>query len=199
MNKELTQLKMEIERLKEDKNKALDMVEQVRREQRELRPPADFVQLDRKTMKAIRHLTTKSPTATKILMLMAEKMNKQNAIMISNQAIIEITGASKPTVNKSMALLKKENWIKALKVGTSNAYFVNSDVFWKDAVRNKKYAEFKANIITSETEQDKSFEDWNEIKLRYMPLVDHSPDSERITVDTEEEDFPPDQTDMDLD
>jgi Fe2+ or Zn2+ uptake regulation protein len=197
MGKSYEYLEQEIARLRDEKNKALDLVEEVRKEQRELRPPADFVQLDRSTMRAIRELTTKSPTATKILMLMAEKMNKQNAIMITNKAIENITGASAPTITKSLALLKKEKWIKVMKVGTSNAYFVNSAVFWTSKVKNKKFAEFTANIVTSEDEQPSNFESWDEIKLRYMPLVDHKPD-QRISLSGEDIP-PPDQKDIDLD
>lgn len=197
MGKSYEYLEQEIARLRDEKNKALDLVEEVRKEQRELKPPADFVQLDRATMRAIRELTTKSPTATKILMLMAEKMNKQNAIMITNKAIENITGASAPTITKSLALLKKEQWIKVMKVGTSNAYFVNSAVFWTSKVKNKKFAEFTANIVTSEDEQPSNFEKWDEIKLRYMPLVDHKPD-QRISLSGEDIP-PPDQKDIDLD
>ena len=90
MGKSVQDLEQEIARLRDEKNRALDLVEEVRKEQRELKPSADFVQLDRATMRAIRELTSKSPTATKILMLMAEKMNKQNAIMITNKAITSI-------------------------------------------------------------------------------------------------------------
>lgn len=195
MGKSYEDLEQELARMREEKNKALDLIEEIRKEQRELRPPADFVQLDRATMRAIRELTSKSPTATKILMLMAEKMNKQNAIMITNKAIEGITGASAPTITKSLALLKKENWIKVMKVGTSNAYFVNSAVFWTSKIKNKKFAEFTANIVTSESEQPDNFEKWDDIKLRYMPLVDHKPDQERITL-SDEDIPPPDQKDL---
>jgi Fe2+ or Zn2+ uptake regulation protein len=198
MGKSVQDLEQEIARLRDEKNRALDLVEEVRKEQRELKPSADFVQLDRATMRAIRELTSKSPTATKILMLMAEKMNKQNAIMITNKAIEGITGASAPTITKSLALLKKENWIKVMKVGTSNAYFVNSAVFWTSKLKNKQFAEFTANIITSESEQPDSFEKWDDIKLRYMPLVDHNPDQERISLSGEDIP-PPDQKDLGLD
>lgn len=191
-------LLQEIERLRDEKNRVLDLMEEMRREQREMRPPADFVQLDRATMRAIRNLTAKSPSATRILMFMAEKMNKQNAIMVSNEALLSITGITKPTLVKAMKILRDEKWIKQFKVGTSNAYFINSAVFWTSKLKNKQFAEFTASVITTESEQNESFQEWEDVKLQYMPLVDHSPEQERVTLSNEILP-PPDQLDIELD
>lgn len=49
------------------------------------REPSDFVQISRKSMKEIRVLSDKNKLALKILMILAEKMNRQNAVVVSQK------------------------------------------------------------------------------------------------------------------
>jgi hypothetical protein len=194
MSTEYEKLKEELKVVKEQKNRALDLLEKQKNE-RMLKPTANFLQLDRSSMKALRELADTSPTQFKILMLMAEKMGKDNALMISNKAMQSILGMTRQYVSKSINLLAKNNWIKIMKVGTSNAYFLNSGVFWTDKLEKQRFAEFRATIITTEQEQDMSASEWDKIEIRRVPILNVK--DERIIVSNEEI-TPPDQKDMDL-
>ena len=192
---------LEIERLKEDlkiakdqKNRAIDLL--VRKEKEDkLKPSANFVQMDRKSMKSLRELADASPTQFKMLMIMAERMDKSNAIMISNKALQSLLNLSRQYVSKNINELAKNKWIKIMKVGTANAYFLNSNVFWTDRLEKQKYAEFKATIITTEDEQEVTAEEWDSIEVKKIPILNSK--DERIMLDKEELPLP-DQQDLDL-
>lgn len=142
-----------------------------RREQAELdfeRKNFNFLQLQKDRMKDIRALTKRSPTATQLLFLFAEKMNKQNAIVISFQTLELITGYSRPTLSRAVKMLQEERWIQIVKIGTANCYVINSGVFWQD-YRDKKITVFNATIIASESEQPK--ENWKNVTLKKLPVA----------------------------
>jgi len=194
MSTEFEKLKEELEVVKEQKNRALDLLEKHKSE-KAVKPHANFLQLDRSSMKALRELADTSPTQFKILMLMAEKMGKDNALMISNKAMQSILGMTRQYVSKSINLLAKNNWIKIMKVGTSNAYFLNSRVFWTDKLEKQRFAEFRATVITTEEEQEMSASEWDNIEIRRVPILNAK--EERIITGSEKLP-PPDQQDIEL-
>ena len=147
-------------------------------------------------MKSLRELAEQSPTQFRILMVMAEKMDQNNAVMISNKAFQALLGVTRQTISNSVGVLAKNNWLKIMKVGTSNAYFLNSKAFWTDRIDKQRFAEFTATIITTEKEQDISAEDWDSIKVRKVPMLEVRSE-ERIIMGNEELP-PPDQKDIDL-
>ncbi|MFM9587306.1 hypothetical protein, partial [Streptomyces caniscabiei] len=86
----------------------------------------------RAELRAIADLGAKSALALDLLMVLAQSMDKQNAVMISFKAMQQILGKSRPTLDRAVRLLREDNWIQVVKVGTANAYVLNSAVFWTD-------------------------------------------------------------------
>lgn len=156
LNTRIKALKKELVLTKTQKNKATK---------------ASFIQINRESMKLLRELAKQSPTQFEILMLMAENMDRNNAIMISNRALQALLGVTRQTISNSVNVLAQNNWLKIMKVGTSNAYFLNSKAFWTDKIEKQRYAEFTAKIITTEKEQGMSAERWDSIKVRKVPLL----------------------------
>lgn len=114
----------------------------------------DFVQITRNYLPEWRQLTRKSPLASEILMFFLEHMGKQNnAIVASYATIMEMTGRSRATVARAIKLLKEQNWIDVVNIGTGTAYAVNERVAWRTNANQRKYAMFSATVIASASEQ----------------------------------------------
>jgi len=145
---------------------------------------SNFVQIKKSALRDMRGLATRSPKAMQLLLTLVEKMNRENAIMISKKTLEQITGMSSATVTRSIALLKEERWVQVIKVGTSNVYRVNSMAFWQ-ASKDQMYTSFRATIVASQDEQD---EDWTGVKLKHFPLLESS-DVDKMII--ENEDLPP--------
>lgn len=144
----------------------------------------NFLQVEVKTLKEFRRLADQSPKALKLLFTLAEKMNRQNAIMASNATLSQIAGMSIPTVTRAIKLLKDERWIQVVRIGTANAYVINSTVFWK-STGDQKHASFHAQIIATSTEQPDPVESWEGVTLKHFPFLDHDPKAD-ITVGPDE-------------
>ena len=86
--------------------------------------------------------------ACNVLMMLAEKMNRQNAIVMSYDAMMKMTGYSKSSITKAIAVLKKGQWIEVIKIGTANAYRINSRAFWQ-SYGDLKYTSFRARSSLS--------------------------------------------------
>jgi anion-transporting ArsA/GET3 family ATPase len=194
-NAEIEALKKELSLAMDQKNRALDLLSEAKKEKKSA-AKANFVQIDRESMRSLRELAEQSPTQFRILMVMAEKMDQNNAVMISSKAFQALLGVTRQTISNSVGVLAKNNWLKIMKVGTSNAYFLNSKAFWTDRIDKQRFAEFTATIITTEKEQDISAEDWDSIKVRKVPMLEVRPE-ERIIMGSEDLP-PPDQKDIDL-
>jgi hypothetical protein len=194
-NAEIESLKKDLSLARDQKNRALDLLSEAKKEKKSS-ARANFVQIDRESMKSLRELAEQSPTQFRILMVMAEKMDQNNAVMISNKAFQALLGVTRQTISNSVGVLAKNNWLKIMRVGTSNAYFLNSKAFWTDRIDKQRFAEFTATIITTEKEQDISAEDWDSIKVRKVPMLEVRPE-ERIIMGNEDLP-PPDQKDIDL-
>ena len=131
----------------------------------------DFVQLYKKELKQLRALVKLNPTAAQILLIFVEKMNKQNAIIMSFKTMEKITKKTRQTCSKAVRDLREAKFINIIKVGTANAYVVNSNVFWStDNAIKDKFALFTATVVACGEEQDDDFEDWKDIKLKKIPI-----------------------------
>ncbi len=164
-------LKNEVDRLRDEKAKLLDLLAKKEVEDRVNKISANFVQVSRSAMKEMRKLQDRSGLSLKILILLGEKMNRQNSIIISQKALCQLLEVSRQSIHKAVKILEQERWIKILKIGTANAYIVNEKVFWCSDTKNRRYATFSANIITTEAEQDKSKEDWESIEIKNFPFI----------------------------
>lgn len=187
-----TDLLAQIKQLKDEKNKLLDLIDKERADKKRL--PSDFVQLSRNSMKEIRLLADTNKLSLKILMILAEKMNRQNAVVISQKTLCQLLGKGRTSVYNAVKTLEDGRWLKTLKIGTANAYIINERVFWTDLTDKRRYAIFSANVIVSEEEQEISAEDWDAIETKHFPFLD----SKTPIIVGDEELPPPDQTDLDL-
>ena len=110
----------------------------------------NFFQLYKEHLKDLRALAQQDKNALTLLLIMVEKMNKQNALAISQSNLMKITGKKRTSVHNAIKALKQHNFIEVVKIGTANAYKVNSNVFWQDANRRKdKFAVFDATVVVS--------------------------------------------------
>ena len=80
---------------------------------------------------------------------------RQNALVCSYETISKITGLGRTTLYKAIKYLKNHNWIEVIKIGTANAYIINSRVFWQ-SYGDKRLSVFHATIVASSDEQDTS-------------------------------------------
>lgn len=153
----------------------------------------NFVQLSRGYLAQMRKLAKKSPLAHEILYYLVEKMGKNtNAVVVSYKTLCEVTGVSRPTVGRALKILRDDNWVATVRVGSATAYCVNSQVFWASSRNQKQYAIFSATVIASETEQESDFREKAKETLIHVPHVR----ADETTVVGTDELPPPDQQDL---
>lgn len=171
--------------------------EQAREELR--RNNYNFLQLEKRSIKEIRRLAKESPAAHEILLLLAEKMNRENAIMCSSQTLQELTGRSRPTVTRAIKVLRDEKWVQVVKIGTANCYLINNAVFWQSA-GDRKHSHFRAAIVASASEQDEDPVAMAKTKLKHFPYLEirEAVQSGADVLVTNEELPPPDQGELGL-
>ena len=135
----------------------------------------DFVQLRKQYMKELRKLTRKNPVAAEILYYLVEKMGKlSNAVVCSYAVLQEITDTSRSTVARAIKVLKEDNWIDSVKIGSANAYAVNERIFWQAGNNQRHHAIFSATVVATKTEQPQKFEEKSKEKLRFVPIVENN-------------------------
>lgn len=118
----------------------------------------DFVQFSRKSMLYYQQLISISPLAARVLIVLAEKMDKANAIVISIDTLCEITERSRSNVCKAIKVLREKKYVQCIKVGNLNAYVLNSSVFWTSDAKKRVYSKFNATVLASFKEQGKNFD-----------------------------------------
>lgn len=169
-----------------------ELAEQEEAEQR-AKKNFNFLQIEKRSLRHIRELYDQNATAGKLLFILAEKMNRQNALVCSYDTMSKITGLGRTALYKAIRHLKEHNWIQVVKIGTANAYIINSKVFWQSYV-DKKMTVFHATIVASSDEQDEPIENWDKVKLKHFPFLDHNEEA----VVTDEALPPPDQVEIDF-
>lgn len=158
----------------------------------------NFLQIEKKTLKDLRRLVATSVPAAQVIMLLGEKMNRSNAVVCSFKTLTEITNYSRSTLAVAVKLLEAERWVQIVKIGSANAYVVNSRVFWQNTGDKKRHASFHATIVASESEQDEGYiENWEEIELRQFPVLNRKA-GEKVLVYPNDPQTPPDQAELDV-
>lgn len=153
--------------------------------------PADFTMVTRGYWADIRTLSKRMPAAFQMLTLITERMNRSNALVISQATLCQLLGCGRTTVHKASKLLEQEKWIQIVKIGTANAYILNSKVAWRSH-SGRRYGNFYAEVVVSEEEQQKSVEELENVQLRHVPVLMKG--EQPIVID---EDLPPpDQKDL---
>lgn len=154
---------------------------------------ANFVQLSRGYLRQMRKLARKSPVAHEILYYLVEKMGRTtNAVVCSRKVLSEVTECSIATVGRAIKILKDDNWIETVKIGSASAYCVNERVFWQAGRNQREYAIFSATVVASASEQESNFRAKAAEKLTYIPIIE----KDDMTITGDDELPPPDQYDL---
>lgn len=153
--------------------------------------PQDFTMVTRGYWAELRSLSKRMPAAFELLTLITERMNRSNALVISQATIGQLLGYGRTTIHKAVKLLEEERWLQVVKVGTANAYVVNSKVMWADK-SGKRYGSFFAEVIVGEDEQNKTVEELNRLEIKHLPIIARG----SIPIDDGAHLPPPDQLDL---
>ena len=129
-----------------------------------------FVQVSRKDIDSLARLSLDAPKAHFVLWKIVSQMNNQNALLVSQDTLKKLTGLSRPTLQRAVALLRERKWIQVTRVGTTNVYHVNSGVFWQSRAEGK-FATFSAQVIADWEEQDELTKSGPSGQLEHMPVV----------------------------
>lgn len=136
------------------------------------RSHAEFVQLYRSAMKAMRMLAIEAPMAHAVLYVLLERMNQRNALVVSVETLCKITGKSRSTVSRALSELRRRNYIDVLRAGNIPVIVVNKRVAWTtDTVLREKLAIFDAQVILSAKEQDELTQIDNPKPLAQLPAM----------------------------
>lgn len=118
-------------------------------------PFKDFYQINELYSDTLSNMALDQPKALAILHFIFKHMDKYNALIASYNVFQEQFGISRATVARCIKYLKDHGYIYVYKSGTSNVYVANCDLVWKSWGKNRKYCQFPANVILSDSEQDK--------------------------------------------
>lgn len=113
----------------------------------------DFVKLNKIYLDETLGLATQAPGAFTVLMVLVRQMDTVNSVMISNEFLGKLTKLSASTVKRSIKLLREMEWVGVYKVGTSNVYRVNENIFWQEGEHGKS-ASIISKIVLAYDEQD---------------------------------------------
>lgn len=131
---------------------------------------AGFVQVSKAYIDEMNSLAQQDRSAHHILWTLIKLMNKQNAVMISQESLAQLTKFSRPTIKRAVAQLRSQQWLEVLKMGTANIYRVNAEVVWQDKAGGK-WAAFNARVIVNFDEQDAITHAMPSVRTRHIPFV----------------------------
>jgi DNA-binding Lrp family transcriptional regulator len=120
-----------------------------------------FAMIDTKNMSTLNKILPVS-NERKLLDFFIYKMNKNNAVIISQKKLQKLLSVSRTTVGNIIKKLSDARIIDVVKVGSSNAYVVNSQVAWKSNRAGMKEAVFTATVIADWDDQmEDHIKQWN--------------------------------------
>lgn len=105
-------------------------------------------------------------SASKIFDFLKSIMNNKNIVCISAHTMAKRLGISERSVTRANKYLVDNNWLKIRRTGTSNIYFLNPGLVWKDKTGKRLssiqdydsntfyFAEFEAKIVIGSDEQE---------------------------------------------
>lgn len=167
MQKNIEDLR-DVAALRDANARLLSIIEEKDKELKE-RKNLNFVQMYKDEIKQLRGLVNLNATAFEILLILVEIMDKENAILISYSAMMQITKKSRQTCSKAIGDLQKSNFIKVIRSGSSNVYMINSNVFWTSDNQSKnKTATFNAKVFVTQEEQG---ENWKDVKTKKIKVT----------------------------
>lgn len=112
----------------------------------------DFVQFYRSNMPEVRWLIGENPTAAKILIFFMERMDQKNVVVCSYTLLQDYFDCSRATIYRAIKVLEKNGFVGVLKIGSANAYVLNSQVAWASWNSGKRYAMMEGVVLVSHKE-----------------------------------------------
>lgn len=122
--------------------------------------PSQWVQTERKAHEAWAGLISRKPRAAELLHHLVAQMGHQNAVVVSQKTLAQITGRSVETVKRAVRDLVAERWVSVVKLngpGTVNAYVVNDRVAWGQPRDQLRLSVFSATVVADADDQDEAF------------------------------------------
>lgn len=156
----------------------------------------DFVQVSRKYLQDLDTLAFQSKPARKLLTTLVLAMDRQNAVVVSQDVLAKMTGMSKATIKRAVSHLREQKWIEVVKSGTANIYRINKYVFWQSRAEGK-FAAFGASVLISWDEQD-DFTQQLEPKDKLRQIEGIHGDDVVVTGTALGSDDPPEQAQIDF-
>jgi hypothetical protein len=126
-----------------------------------------FFQFYKSNMAYIQLLVTKNQCAARIFFFIITHMDRDNALIVSHLALEEALNLKRTSIFNGISYLKNNNYVKILKSGTSNIYFVNSELVWQKSNTSKKFAKFQSAVYITANEQ---YQDGKSHKINHFEL-----------------------------
>jgi len=146
-------------KLRQMELEALERAEAVEREKSK-KQKNKFVQItDPHGLIAMRAVYAKSKVAGDLFQFMMQYMDRSNCLICSMNLLAEGIGKSRVTVARAIKLLEQNKYILIAKVGTTNAYHLNSSICWKAWANGKPYAKLSGTVLLSLSEQEKEVQE----------------------------------------
>ena len=145
-----------------EKIRAEEEAEKRAERERKKSPFNNFYQINIKNNGYLVELATKNATALAILILIFEKMDGYNAVILPTKVIMEYMNISRPTATRALKYLKEHGYIYCKYAGNMPVYIANNNLVWKSWGSNAAYCEFPANVVLTSSEQ----EDRKDIELK---------------------------------
>ena len=170
----------------EERERRLQIEEHNRKIEQELQkksPYKEFAQLntgDERIMFAIRELIGSCPVAAQILIFIIEHADHHNAVICSSKVLEEALSVSRTTIFRAVRVLQDNNYVKILKSGTSNVFVLNSEIAWKSWGKNYQHAEFSAQVILTQSEQEKFYKTKSSVKEKRRTAMELPVENENM-------------------
>ena len=142
---------------------------------RKIKLNANFVQFYRNEIGSIRELIKDEPKAASLFLFLSEKMDQENALIVSQETLAEYFEISKRTIIRQLNILKEKGFIEILKSGTANIYLINANIAWTSYANKRDYAQFRANVLVSKTEQTYAVK---EKHFKQLDLLNQKPETD---------------------
>ena len=119
------------------------------------RAPTSFVQIERSALLPWEKLIATDAVAARLMMRLLSKMNRRNAIVISQTTLAKLLGVSRATITRAVRVLREGHWLQQVKVGNMAVLVVNHAVAWSDSRELRgKFSSFEALVVADADEQD---------------------------------------------
>lgn len=118
-----------------------------------------FVQMNERNMDSLITLIKENSMAGQIFIWISKRMNKSNALVVSQQTLAETLDISRQSVYTSIKFLRDNNYLTILKSGNTNVYVLNERIVWKAEADKRRFAQFSAEVYLGETEQEMEFKE----------------------------------------